>query len=459
MPSNPDTQKITVIGAGLVGSLISIMLARRGYDVELYERRPDMRVEKISAGRSINLAISTRGLYALKQVELEQKILDIAVPMKGRMIHTQKRLSPNSSACETMFQAYGKDESQYINSIPRGELNKILMTEAEKTGRVKIHFNHTLAAQDLKGWLEMHPNRLIIGTDGSTSVVREHLSTLNPQFKETQDTLSHGYKELTIPAKSGGGFLLEKNALHIWPRGSFMLIALPNQDGSFTCTLFLPWVGPVSFDTLKTPTDVERFFNEYFPDSVPLIENLSETFFTNPTGKMVTIKCSPWFSTHRLLLLGDAAHAIVPFFGQGMNCGFEDCTVLSEWMDRSPQDWVSQLEPYFHSRKPNSDAIADLAVDNFIEMRDRVGDPKFLLKKEVEKILQNRFPEKYISRYGLVTFSRHPYSVALEAGKIQEKILEQLCSGLSNPNDVDLRLAEKLIDKEFTPFFKKSTHS
>ncbi len=427
----PEKPEVAIIGAGLVGSLLSIFLARRGHSVTVHERRPDMRRESIAAGRSINLAISTRGLHALDLVGLEGEVLKRAIPMRGRMVH--------SVAGELTFQPYGRDESQYINSISRSDLNKILMTAAENTGHVDIEFNHSVddfSAFDVP---------VVFGADGSGSAVRRALMA-NPQFTSTEEHLDHGYKELAIPPGPGGVHRLERNALHIWPRGTYMLIALPNFDGSFTCTLFLPFRGPVSFEALKTGADVAAFFREHFADAVPLIEDLEETFFANPTGHMVTIKCAPWNDGARTLLLGDAAHAIVPFFGQGMNCGFEDCEVLDGLLERH-SDRTEAFSAFFASRKPNCDAIADMAVENFIEMRDKVADRHFLLEKAVERILQEKFPGRYVPRYSLVTFSRIPYKLAYDAGVVQAGILAELCRDLARPEDVDLHKAEELINE------------
>jgi kynurenine 3-monooxygenase len=437
----PDKPGAAIIGAGLVGSLLSIFLARRGYGVTVYERRPDMRHESIAAGRSINLAISTRGLHALNLVGLEEEVLKRATPMRGRMMHSPKG--------ELTFQPYGRDASEYINSISRGDLNKILMTAAEQTGRVKIEFNHGIDDPSILDF------PTVFGADGSGSAVRRALAA-DPHFTIVESYLEHGYKELAIPAGPGGTHRIERNALHIWPRGTYMLIALPNFDGSFTCTLFLPFKGPVSFDALETGADVAAFFTEHFADAVPLLDGLEEQFFAHPTGHMVTVKCSPWNDGSRTLLLGDAAHAIVPFFGQGMNCGFEDCEVLNGLLERNP-DLAATFETFFLSRKPNCDAIADMAVENFIEMRDKVADTHFLLEKAVEHILQEKFPGRYVPRYSLVTFSRVPYKFAYDAGVVQKAILEELCHDLTRPEDVDLRRAEKLIHERLDRF--RSEHA
>jgi len=477
--------EIAVVGAGLVGSLLSIYLAKRGFRIEMFERRPDMRKEAISAGRSINLAVSTRGLLALKNVGLEEEILKLAIPMRGRMIHTKN--------AELLLQPYGKDDSEYINSISRAALNKVLMTKAEETKRVKIHFNQKANGVDLdKGELYLEEvgnptfvsvsTDMVMAADGSSSVVRDDIMKLSG-YQCNESTLDYGYKELVIPPGKGGKFLMEKNALHIWPRGTYMLIALPNFDGSFTCTLFLPFEGIPSFESLKTAADVEKFFQEQFSDAVPLIDDLTETFFSNPTGRMVTVKCGPWSYQERALLLGDAAHAIVPFFGQGMNCGFEDLTVLSECMDKhiaqggplyinrrirdkehgrrtaeGTTAWSKIFDEFFESRKINTDAIADMAVENFFEMRDKVADPQFQLEKAVEKVLQKEFPGEYKSRYSLVTFSNVPYAFAQRAGIITDEILKELCKGLDAADKVDRSRAKKLIRAKLAPVLKEQQH-
>lgn len=445
---------ITLVGAGLVGSLLAIYLARRGFDVEVFERRQDMRKHAISAGRSINLAISTRGIYALEKLGLDKKILAHAVPMRGRMIH--------SPAGELSFQPYGKDDSEYINSISRATLNKELMDAAEATGRVRIYFEQKVTGFDFDlNVLQLHDEatdkpssrkvNIVIGTDGSASAIRHAMERL-PGFQSTSSELNYGYKELVIPPGAGGSFQIERNALHIWPRGTFMLIALPNFEGSFTCTLFLPFEGETSFAQLTTPPQMHAFFDAQFPDAVPLIQDLEGTFFSNPTGHMVTVKSKRWNVDGRVLLMGDAAHGIVPFFGQGMNCGFEDCSVFDENFDRfrtadGGMNWKGLFDFMTEARVPNTNAIADMAVENFVEMRDKVGDKNFLMRKEVEKILQTKFPGKYASRYSMVTFSNVAYSVAQEAGVLQERLLAELCAGLKNAQDVDLVRAEKLIDE------------
>jgi kynurenine 3-monooxygenase len=443
---------IILIGAGLAGSLLSIYLARRGFTVDLYERRPDMRKTRISAGRSINLALSTRGLHALKDVGLHDTIMKIAIPMKGRMIH------PPSG--EFLFQRYGRDDSEVIYATSRAYLNIALLDAAERYAGVRITFNKRCVGMDLESGdvLLQDENSgegitvrgdTVIGTDGSASAIRMELQKTG-RFNLSQSYLEYGYKELVIPPGPGGSFLLEKNALHIWPRTTYMLIALPNIDGSFTCTLFFPFEGELSFESLKTPDDVITFFEQQFPDALPLMPTLADDFFGNPTGSMVTIKCSPWFYKNKVALLGDAAHAIVPFFGQGMNCAFEDCTILDEILGRREERkkeacWEAIYAEYEHLRKVNTDAIADLALENFVEMRDLVAQPKFQLKKRIEQALQSRWPDRFIPKYSMVTFHRIPYSIALQKGIIQEQILSDLCKGIERPEQIDWTHADHLI--------------
>lgn len=450
------SQKVTLVGSGLVGSLMALYLAKHGYEVEVFERRPDMRTTNIDAGRSINLALSTRGIYALHQVGLEKEVLELAIPMLGRMIHALNG--------ETNLQRYGRDDSEYINSISRGDLNKLLMNRAEETGKVKIHFNKNVTSIDFKKRIvyfidEVAQERgkaeynILIGTDGSASVLRDKISKY-ANAELTEEYLNYSYKELIIPAGANGTFLLNKNALHIWPRGKFMLIALPNLDGSFTATLFLPQSGNNSFEQLKTHKAVDAFFAEHFSDVVPLFSNLAEEFFAHPIGRMITVKCEPWNYKNQVLLMGDAAHAIVPFFGQGMNCGFEDCSVLNEILSAAENDWEKVFNEFFKQRKENTDAIADMAVENFIEMRDKVAQPKFVMEKSIERVLTTKFPQDYISRYQLVTFTRVPYTAAFKAGLISNQILGELGKNLTKAEDVNLELAEKLITTKLSQYLK-----
>ena len=446
-----SNEKITLVGSGLAGPLLAIELKKRGFDVDVYERRPDMRLVRMSAGRSINLALSTRGIYALQQAGIWEAMKKIIIPMRGRMMH--------AISGELTFQRYGKDDSEVINSISRAELNMALMTAAEERG-VSIHFNQRCTGYDLRSAdIELRNEEtgeelsvdagVVIGTDGAASAIRQAMINL-PRFNFSQHYLDYGYKELTIPAAPNGGHQLETHALHIWPRGNYMLIALPNIDGTFACILFLPFEGPDSFAELDTEQRVHTFFASNFPDALRLMPQLTGNFFLNPTGAMVTIKCSPWHHG-KALLLGDSAHAIVPFFGQGLNCAFEDCTVVLELVDRIGPDWARVFVEFERTRKVNTDSIADLAVENFVEMRDRVADPRFLFRKKVELALEARFPEHFVPKYAMVTFHRIPYSVAESRGKIQDRMLTELCDSIDRIDEIDWKKAETLIHRDLTP--------
>lgn len=428
-----NEKPIAVVGAGLVGSLLSIYLSQRGYKVELFERRGDMRIGDMSGGRSINLALSDRGWKALKGVGIADEIMKIAIPMKGRMIHDTEG--------KTNLLPYGK-EGQAIYSVSRGGLNCLLMSLAEQKG-CTIHFNKrcrnislkeaSLLVEDTinKNQEHIEASR-IFGTDGAFSAVRLQMQISTDRFEYSQHYLDYGYKELVIPPAKNGEFAMEKNCLHIWPRGKFMMIALPNIDGSFTCTLFFPFEGPESFSTLTTEESVKKFFDKTFPDAVPLMPTLLHDFFQNPSSSLVTVRCFPWSHEDKMLLLGDAAHAIVPFYGQGMNCGFEDCTVLNEVMDKYLQKtdevtaWKKIFEEIQHLRKPDSDAIAELAVTNFIEMRDLVTHPDFVLQKKIEAHFSAKHPDKWLPLYSMVTFSDLSYSYALNKGREQDAIMKKV---------------------------------
>lgn len=420
-------KEVTIIGAGLVGSLLSIYLAKRGYRVSIFERRPDMRKEKVSAGRSINLALSDRGLLALDKVGLADAIKNISIPMHGRHIHNMDG--------STAFQPYGK-EGQFINSVSRGTLNKKLMDLAEQHG-VQIHFNHKCSSIDWKtntinfelpaGRFQTTNFELLFGSDGAFSAARMQHQLQHDKFNYSQYYIDCGYKELTIPPTAAGEFAMEVNALHIWPRKDYMLIALPNLDKTFTCTLFFPFEGPASFSNLTTKEKVQEFFEKTFPDAIALMPDYVNEFFSNPTSSLVTVKCFPWVREDKFALIGDAAHAIVPFFGQGMNCGFEDCRVLDELIDKNGEDWTTILQQYQTLRKPDGDAIADLAINNFTEMRDRTADPRFLLQKKIEARLHEKYPDKWIPAYSQVTFSPQiRYSEALQRGQQQEAIMQEV---------------------------------
>ena len=447
-----NSETITLIGAGLVGSLLAVLLAKKGYKVEIYERRQDMRKQDISAGRSINLALANRGIYPLEQAGLMDKVTPILTSMKGRMVH-------NLSG-EENFQSYGQKPEEVIYSVSRGKLNKICMDAAEATGLVKIYFeqkcesvnfdNSTLQLKNEHDGelIERHFDR-VIGTDGSTSAVREAIHKIDSRQLDILQ-LGHSYKELRIPPGNNGEFRIDANSLHIWPRGGYMLIALPNEDASFTVTLFMPNEGRISFDKIDSIDEVHYFFETYFGDTLKLLPDLETDFFENPTGHLATVKCSPWHYKDQALLMGDAAHAVVPFHGQGMNCGFEDALDLVETIDALSEkggdlNWQSVFAQSDENRKINGDAIADMAIENYITMRDSVRDENFLLRSALAFELENRFPERFCPRYSMVMFHRLPYSQAKQRGAIQEDILHCLTNDITDIAEVDFNAAEKLI--------------
>lgn len=420
-------EKMIVVGAGLVGSLHAILLAKRGFDVEVYERRPDLRKVELQGGRSINLALSDRGWKAIAMAGMEEEIKSISIPMHSRKMH-----AIDNSLTE---QAYGKD-GQAIFSVSRGDLNKRMLLEASKYDNVKFFFNHKCLDVKLdEGYAvfeDENGNRVesskgrIFGTDGAFSAVRNRMMRTD-RFNYSQEYLKHGYKELLLPANPDGTHMLDKHFLHIWPRGQYMLIALPNLDGSFTCTLFFPFEGEYSFDSLQTKEQVNSFFSEVFPDFTDLMNgDVSDEYFRNPTSSLCIIRCEPWNHGDKVLLMGDAAHAIVPFYGQGMNSGFEDCSIYAEMYDEIGDDWAELFDAFAKQRKPDGDAIADLAVHNYYVMRDFVADPMFLLQKKIESKIYNKYPEKWMPLYSQVTFSHIRYSEALAAGKRQDAIMKQV---------------------------------
>jgi len=423
-------KEVHVFGGGLVGSLISIMLADRGLEVSLFEKREDLReVRNWEEGRSINLAMSDRGWRALNEIGLKEQVKKIGMPMFGRLIHNEDG--------NDIFQPYGK-EGEAIYSVSRGKLNEILLDHSEKYSNIQRFFKHrclevnlknssTLVFDEVSKEEKVLKTDMILGADGAFSSVRGALQKTN-RFNYSQQYIEHAYKELTIPIGKNQDWQLRPDVLHIWPRGRFMLIALPNTDGTFTCTLFLDFEGETSFENLQTEKDLMAFFYKHFPDTIALMPNLAEEFFKNPTASLVNIKCYPWAFQDKVALIGDAAHAIVPFYGQGMNSGFEDCYVLNEYIKEYPNDWQTILEKYQKSRKPNADAIADLAMQNFVEMRDLVADPKFLLRKKIEKYLHKNYPEYWTPLYSMVTFSQVPYAEALRVGKEQDKIMQKIMS-------------------------------
>jgi kynurenine 3-monooxygenase len=435
------TPEVTLVGAGLAGSLLAIFLARRGHRVSLLERRLDPRKTGASGGRSINLALANRGIAALEEVGVMDRVRPELIPMAGRMLHDEDgrlKLIP-----------YGNKPHEVINSVSRAGLNALLLDAAEATGRVSIRFGETVTGVDFANRQvlpQATPYDVLLGTDGSASAVRAAILE-RTRGRIDVDPLGHGYKELSIPPADGGGagFRMEKNALHIWPRGEYMLIALPNIDGSFTVTLFLPNHGEESFDALTTPESVLALFRRRFADAIPLMPRLAEDFFENPTGHLETIRCAPWSFEDHALVLGDAAHAIVPFHGQGMNAAFEDCSALDRCLDDPPQPWNEIFAEFEKRRRPNTDAIADMALENYVEMRSTVREPKFQLKKDLSFRLEERHPGRFIPRYSMVMFHTLPYAEAQRRGAIQEKILDELTSGAASVDDVDLARADHLI--------------
>lgn len=421
--------------------------------VDVFEARADMRRENVDAGRSINLALSDRGIASLREIGMDEYMLAEAVPMYGRMIHPVKG--------ETKLLKYSGRQGEYINSVSRAGLNIALMNEAEKYPGVQFVFNTRCVDFDCTtGEVEFENGRTnradtVIATDGAGSLVRQAMERQLPEFESSSVFLEHGYKELHIPPGPKGDFLLEKNALHIWPRHKFMMIALPNADASFTCTLFLSEISGASggdpsgmypesddvltgFDRLTDENSVLEFFNREFPDAVPLMPTLVEDFFQNPTGQLGTVKCWPWNVDGKALLLGDSAHAVVPFYGQGMNCAFEDVRVLDSLIETHGSDWRTVYEQYGQARKLNTDAIADMAEENFYEMRDATANPIFQRKRELETRLEQTYPD-YFSKYSMVTFREDlPYSVAKEKGNAQDNLLMAICATVEDTSELDL---------------------
>jgi kynurenine 3-monooxygenase len=432
MPAG-ETPQFTIVGAGLAGALMACYLGKAGQRVDLYEKRPDPRGHGPDRGRSINLAISVRGIHALREIGLAEEVLRQAIPMRGRMMH-----APSG---QLTFQPYGKDDSESINSVSRAGLNLALLNAAARYSSVRLFFQQKCTGMDLlSGAVELAneathqatevPTEVVIGADGAYSAIRGQMQK-QERFNYQQDYLTHGYKELTIPPGPGETFQMEKNALHIWPRHSFMMIALPNLDGSFTCTLFLPYEGPHSFAALQTEAAIEQFYREQFPDAVPLLPSLVADFQKNPTGPLLTVRCSPWHIDGRVVLIGDACHAVVPFLGQGMNAAFEDCSVLNLCLGLyAPDRRKEAFEDYERRRKQHTDTLADLCVANFIEMRDLVSSRFFLLKKKLTIFLHKLFPRWYLPLYTLVTFTRTPYADAVRRARRQNWVVGIFSGGL-----------------------------
>lgn len=458
--------KILIIGAGLCGSLLALRLAQRGFKIELFESRPDLRKVDISAGRSINLALSDRGLKGLNLCGVADKAKEICIPMLGRQMHDVNG--------NTFDSKYSGREGEYINSISRGDLNAILLDEVDSHKNVNIHFNKKCTHVDLdETSIEFYDYEtkeeftvtgdVIFGADGAGSALRKHyISERKFLFSYSQNYLTHGYKELEIPADENGKHQLSKGHLHIWPRGDFMLIALPNMDGSFTVTLFLSYdEGEYNFNNLTSEEKIKAFFEKEFSDALALIPNIKEEFANNPTSPLGTVKCSPWQYDGNTLLLGDAAHAIVPFYGQGMNASFEDVFVFDSILDRNLSSWEAVFKTYQKERKKDTDAIADLAIDNFFEMRDHVANPLFKEKRKIEMDLEKHFPERYFSKYSMVTFNENiGYHKAMQIGRAQDKALLNLIADEKvnthlQMNKEELKLILEIVEGETKEILKE----
>ncbi len=445
---------VTLVGGGLVGPLLAWMLSRSGYSVDVYERRPDLRQVRIGGGRSINLALAERGVYALASAGLLDRVRPLLIPMRGRMVH------PLGQAPE--FAAYGQWPGEVIYSASRSMLNQILLAAADESPHVRLHFECECTAIDI-GARTLHlrntatgedfsaPYERVIGTDGANSVVREAIVTAGGGTW-TFEPLGHDYKELTIPAGARGKHVLEREALHIWPRHGFMLIALPNVDGSFTVTLFLNKSGSPSFSELIDVPAVDDFFQTYFPDARALIPHLAAEFFGNPTGALGTVRCTTWSVGNHALLMGDAAHGIVPFHGQGMNAGFEDCREWIEELESADHCWSTAVSRFVKRRLPQANAVADLALENYVTMRDSVLDPRFQFKRDLGLLLERRFRDRFIPLYSMVMFHHEiPYAEAQRRGRIQEAILNELSENTSRIDDIDWQAAERLVAAQLPP--------
>lgn len=444
-------KRVSIVGAGLVGSLLAILLRRRGFEVDLFERRPDPRLQAEERGRSINLVITSRGLRALRETELVRTALELAVPVNGRMIHGLDG--------STFFQPYGQ-EGECNYSISRIELNKFLISAAEANG-ARVYFEHTLESLDLDARKATFSSpagttpadyEVLFGADGAGSRVRKALCDERPKmFHERTDWLEADYKELFIPKNNG----LQRDALHIWPRGALMMMALANLDGSFTVTLYMPKTGETSFATAKDHTALEKLVRSQFADAESLMPTLYSDFFHNPQGTLGTVRMNNWIFEDSVALIGDAAHAIVPFFGQGMNAGFEDCSILAGLLDQHGSDWRAILPAYQAERKVNTDAIADMALENWVEMKERVADPKFQIRKKIESLIEQKHPGAYKSRYGLITYTLTPYKLAQEAGELQSRFLDDLVRTLDSADQAPWDKVENFLQSDWKSFLEK----
>lgn len=441
----------TIVGAGLAGSLWAVYLAKAGYKVTIFERRPDIRLAEIQAGKSINLALSHRGWEALRAVGVESAVEDLAIPMTGRTMH--------SETGELTYQPYGL-EGQAIYSVSRGGLNAKMMNLAEQNGAT-LHYDMQCTGANLEegivyltnnktGEKTEHKSDVVFGTDGAYSALRYKAMQKLDRFDYSQDFIDDGYKELLLPANEDGSYKIDKNSLHIWPRGKFMLIALANEDGTFTCTLFMPFEGDDNaFDKINTKSEIEAFFESTFPDFYKMCPNVAEQWGTHPLSSLAIIRCYPW--THgKVALMGDAAHATVPFYGQGMNASLEDCQVMGELMEKHNHDWPAIFEEYQKVRKPNGDAVQELSKYNYLVMRDYVADPEFLLKKKFERRIQELYPSKYLALYSMVSFSSIPYAEAWEKGMAQKEFID----GIMAKNDIEQLFEHNKIDELIHSIFK-----
>ena len=445
-----ENRHITIIGAGLAGALLATLLARRGWSVDVYEKRGDPRVAGYAGGRSINLALAERGRHALRMADADAAVMGHAVMMRGRMVHF-----PDG---RTDLQRYGRDDSEVIWSVHRGELNIVLLDIAEGAG-VRLHFDLGLADVDFDRRMAVFAKpdgvrrevayESLVGADGAGSALRHAMATV-ADLGERVENLGHGYKELEIPPAADGSFRIEPNALHIWPRGRYMCIALPNDERTFTVTLFLPSSGEPSFETVRNGAEARAFFERDFADASALIPDLEHDFDAHPTGVLATLYLDRWHLRGDAVLLGDAAHAMVPFHGQGMNCAFEDCVALADHLERAP-DREAAFAAFQRERLPNAQAIQQMALENYLEMRDRVDNEDYLLQRALERELAERHPTRFVPRYSMVTFMRLPYATAFERGRIQRELLAELTRGHESLDTVDRALADRLVVERLAP--------
>ena len=453
-----ESRNLTIVGAGLAGALLATLLARRGWNVDVFERRGDPRIEGYAGGRSINLALAERGLHALRSADAADAVLEHAVMMRGRMVHFL--------GGGEQLQRYGRDDSEVIWSVSRGELNITLLDAAEAAG-AHLHFDRRLDSVDFDarvatflgdGHAHMHRFEALLGADGAGSVLRQQMQRVET-LGERMEWLDHGYKELEIPPARDGGFRMEPNALHIWPRGRYMCIALPNDERTFTVTLFLPshanGSDAPSFETVISGADARALFERDFADALPLIPELEQDFETHPTGTLATLYLDQWSLGDKAVLLGDAAHAMVPFHGQGMNCAFEDCVSLAAHLDETP-DRAAAFAAFEAEQLPNARAIQQMALENYLEMRERVDDADYLLQRALERTLAERHPDRFVPRYAMVTFRRMPYATAFERGRVQRELLVEATSGRDSLEQIDWPWLDAEVERRLPPLAVES---